>query len=366
MSTARGHQDIRLVVQAWLGSRVVIALVVVWVAVVEHRKVSDQLGGWDVAHFLTIAREGYVNHDLIAFFPGWPLLIRLASSVPGSVPVLMATLMALVASGLAAAALYRIGGAPAAIAWLLAPAAVFTVVPYSEAVFCAAAFWAWERARAKHWTAAAFLAAVAMSFRISGVFLIAALAVLALTQAGSSKAKWGRLLRLAIPSAVLGAYVVYLRLMLGSWTVWYDTQAKGWSRQFTWPWEALQHTIDAAMPGGYVDSMGWAEMFRFELVSVAVGVLITVIMLVRKRWGESVWVGLQVLAFSFSFWFMSVNRAVLLWFPLWDELGNDLAKGRGRRKLSSGRVALNWTLAVLALAVQAWWAWRFFTGQWAS
>jgi hypothetical protein len=366
MSGTRGHEDIRLVVQTWLGSRLVIAMVAAWVAFTEHRRLSDQLGAWDVAHFLTIAREGYTNHDLIAFFPGWPLLIRLASSVPGTVPVLMGTGMALVASGFAAAALYRIGGAPAAITWLLAPAAVFTMVPYSEAAFCAAAFWAWERARAKHWTAAAVLAAVAMSMRVSGVFLIAALAILALTQAGSQKAKWARVARLTFPAAVLGAYLLYLRLSLGSWTVWYDTQAKGWSRQFTWPWEALQHTIDAAMPGGYVDAMGWAEMFRFELVSVAVGVLITVIMLFRKRWGESAWVGLQVLAFSFSYWFMSVNRAVLLWFPLWDVLGNGLAKGRGRRKLTPARVTLNWALAVLALAVQAWWAWRFFTGQWSS
>lgn len=366
MSTVRSHDDVRLVVQAWLGSRLVIAAVAIWIAITEHRTLTEQLSGWDVQHFLDIAARGYANHDLIAFFPGWPMLIRLVSSVPGTSAVLMGTLLALLASGFAAAALYRLAGAPAAIAWLLAPTAVFTVAPYTEAAFCAAAFWAWERAVAKHWTAAAVLAAVAMSMRVSGLFLIIALAVLALTQKGRPQVRLGRLARLVLPVAVLVGYLVYLRISLGSWTVWYETQAQGWSREFTWPWVAVQHTIEAAMPGGYADSMGWSMLFRFELVSVAIGVLVALIMLFRKRWAESVWVGSQVAAFSFSYWFMSVNRATLLWFPLWELIGNGLVKTTGRRKLPPWRITLNWVLAILALAVQAWWAWRFFTGQWAS
>lgn len=365
MSASRAHDEIRLVVQTWLGSRLLIAAVAVWIAVVDHRTLSEQLSGWDVEHFLTIAQRGYADPALVAFFPGWPMLIRLASSIPGTSAVLIATAMALLASGFATAALYRIAGSPAAIAWLLGPSAIFTMVPYTEAAFCAAAFWAWERALAKRWTAAAVLAAVAMSLRVSGVFLIAALAVLALTQSGSGKARAGRLARLAFPAAVLLGYLTYLRISLGSWTAWYAAQAKGWSREFTWPWVAVQHTLEAAAPGGYADQMGWSAMFRFELVSVALGLLITVLLLVRKRWAESVWVGLQVAAFSFSYWFMSVNRALLLWFPLWDQLGNTLA-GRGKRRLPGWRVGLNAVLVALALAVQVWWAWRFLTGKWAS
>ncbi len=49
---------------------------------------------------------------------------------------------------------------------------------------------------------------------------------------------------------------------------------------------ALRHTIDAATPGGYADSMGWAQVFAFELVSMALGVLVTVVSLFRKRWAK--------------------------------------------------------------------------------
>lgn len=365
MSTAKSHNDARLVVQTWLGTRLVMALVAVWLMVSHQRTWSQMLSYWDVEHYLKIAADGYTGTNLIAFFPGWPMLIRLVSSIPGSSAVALATVMALAASGVAAAALLRLYGAPAAIAWLLAPSAVFTMVPYTESVFCAAAFWAWERATNKHWTAAAVLAAVAASVRVSGLFLILALAVLALTQSGSFRARLSNLSRLILPAAVLGGYLFYLRVTAGSWTAWYDVQASGWSREFTWPWVALQHTIEAATPGGYADQMGWSMMFRFELISVTVGVLVTVISLFRKRWADAVWVGSQVAAFSFSYWFMSVNRAVLLWFPLWELLGK-LGQGTERRKLPAARVGVIWGLAIGAMAVQAWWAYQFFTGQWSS
>lgn len=363
MTALRGHLPARLVVQTWLGSRLVMALVALWVMATQHRTLAEMIGNWDVQHYLGIAENGYAEPNSIAFFPGWPMLLRLPSTVPGITPLLAGTVLALLASGAAAAALYRLYGAPAAIAWLLAPTAVFTMVPYTEAAFCAAAFWAWERATRKHWTVAALLAAAAMSVRVSGVFLIAALAVLALTQRGRSRDRIGRLLRLLIPAAVLVGYLVYLRIAFGSWTAWVDAQQAGWARTFAWPWESLQHTIEAATPGSYYAQMDWSSMFALEIVSVAVGVVVTIISLFRKKWGEAVWVGSQLAAFTTSYWFMSVNRAVLLWFPVWELVGRvGVAKGR----LPRWRVVLLWVIAVAALAVQAWWAYRFFTGAWAS
>ncbi len=352
----------RLVVQVWLGTRLLMALVAVWVMLTDGRTLDEVLGNWDVAHFRVIAEVGYADPVDIAFFPGWPLLLRIASGV--GIPILVVgTGLALLASALAAAALYRLGGAPVAIAWLLAPTAVFTAVPYTEAVFCAAAFWAWERASSRHWGAAAALAAVAAGVRVSGVFLIGALAVLALTQSGLWLGRLRRLAWLALPSLVVLGYGWYLFQLTGSWTSWYETQAAGWSRGFTWPWDSLQHTLDAVAPGAYAEHPEWSWVFRAEIVSMAVGALVTAICLARRRWAEAFWVGIQVLAFSVSYWFMSVNRAVLLWFPLWQLLGR-VAEGRGRP--SATRVGVVATAAAAAVAVQLAWAWLFFTGRWAS
>jgi len=352
----------RLVVQTWVGTRLVMLVVAVWVMLTEHRAIADVFGNWDVAHYLAIARDGYAEANSIAFFPGWPLLVRLGSA-SGLAPLLVGIVLALAASALAAWALFRLGGAPAAIAWLLAPTAVFTLVPYTESMFCAAAFWAWERAAKRQWAAAAVLAAVAASVRVSGIFLIAALAVLALTQAGAARERGRRLLWLVLPVSVVAAYVGYLYAVTGRWTAWYDAQTAGWARGFAWPWEALRHTLEVLEPGEYADHPEWHWVFLAEIISMAVGLLVTAICLVQRRWAEATWVGVQLVAFATSYWFMSVNRAVLLWFPLWILVGRIL---EGRDRLPVWRVVVNTVLVLVALAVQAVWAWLFFTGRWAS
>ena len=84
-------------------------------------------------------------------------------------------------------------------------------------------------------------------------------------------------------------------------------------------------------------------------------------------WAEASWVGVQVLAFSLSYWFFSVNRAILLWFPLWIMLAEWGTWRPARRR--AGRcigcsvgagVGASWSCSML------WWSWLFFTGHWAS
>jgi len=361
--------DARLVVQAWLGTRLVLVLTLLWLMVSEGRGL-DELDNWDVGHYLRIATDGYTDPTKYAFFPGWPLLLRLVGFT--GVPVLIAgTVLALACSALAAAALYRLAGAGAAIAWLLAPTAIFTAVPYTESLFCAAAFWAWERATSRHWAAAAALAAVAASVRVSGLFLVAALAVLALTQrrtpGTAAPASWlerfRRLAWLLLPLAVVAGYLGYLYLETGSWLAWFDAQSAGWTRDLTWPWEALQRTLDATDPAAYPGHPEWAWVFRFEIVSMVVGVLVTGYCLARRRWAEATFVGLQVAAFAVSEWFLSVNRAVLLWFPLWLLAGRLL---EGRHPVSRTHRVVVAAVVVVAILVQFWWASLFLTGRWAS
>ena len=80
--------------------------------------------------------------------------------------------------------------------------------------------------------------------------------------------------------------------------------------------------------------------------------------------GEASWVGVQLLAFSMSYWFFSVNRATLLWFPLWIMLGRWVA-GPGGFSPPAHRllVAAAFTVEVVLML---WWSWLFFTGHWAS
>jgi hypothetical protein len=360
----------RLVVQAWLGSRLLLALVLVWTLWSTGTTWQSAAGSWDVAHFLRIARDGYAAENEVAFFPGLPLLLRAAGAL-GLDMTGAGILASVIGSAFAGWALWRLGGprrgVVAAALWLFAPTAVFTVVPYTESIFAAFAFWAWLRARKGRWAWAALLAAGACSVRVSGVFLLVALGVLALTGSYDGDRRWSRRLVavawLLVPAAVPVAYATYLRLTTGSWLAWYSAQADGWGRRLTWPWDTFAHTLRAIVPGAYADHPGWAWVFRGEVVSVVVGLLVTVACLVLRQWAEATWVGIQVVAFATSYWYMSVNRAVLLWFPLWLLLGS-FATRPGRTRRARVLVVALW--GVVSALLLIWWAARFFSGQWAS
>lgn len=355
------------IVQVWLVTRLLFAILAVSLAIAGRRSLDSVVAQWDVAHFLLIAREGYADPKEMAFFPGWPLVLRGFAEV-GLSPVLMGSVVALACSLAAAFALKRLAGPWGAVAWLLAPTAVFTAVPYTEAPFCAAAFWAWERASQRRWGQAALLTALACTLRVSGLFLIGALVILAFTQgvrATRRRARDGglgvRLAWLLLPVGVLVAYIVYLYTLTGSWTAWFAAQEAGWNRGFHWPWEALANHWEVLFQPT-PEHPEWVWLFRAEMVSWVVGALVTVVALARRRVAEASWVGVQVLAFSLSYWLMSVNRAVLLWFPLWQEVGSFVES----RPHTRGWRVLGWAVAVVAVVVQGVWAWLYFTGRWSS
>jgi len=369
----------RIVIQAWLASRGMIVGVALVLAVVQGQSITNMVSNWDVQHFSKLAAEGYLadpDGTLMAFFPGLPAIFWLFEQL--GVPVaITGVVLSLACSAFAAAALYRLGGPWAAVAWLFAPTAVFTVVPYTESIFCAAAFWAWERARSDRWLAAAALTAVACTLRVSGLFLIGALLVMIITEKNPAAAKLRRAALMLIPAAVMMAFGTYLYALTGSWTAWYSAQTTGWVRELTWPWQSFLNTIPATLPGAYANHPWWAAVFRGEMISMAVGVGVTVWCIVvslrarkhpngpdRPMWGEASWVGVQILAFSMSYWFFSVNRATLLWFPLWIMLGRWVV-GPTRLSPPVHRVLVGAAFLV-EIVLMLWWSWLFFTGHWAS
>ena len=369
----------RIVIQAWLASRGLIVAVALLLAVVQHRTLTNMVSNWDVDHFASLAAGGYFSEPdgtLMAFFPGWPLILSLFAQL--GVPVVISgVVLSTACSAVAAGALYRLGGPWAAVAWLFAPTAVFTMVAYTESLFCAAAFWAWERARADRWLAATALTAVACTVRVSGLFLIGALLVMIVTSTSPIGVKLRRAALMLIPASVIMAFATYLFALTGSWTAWYHAQASGWVRELTWPWQSFLNTIPAVLPGAFADHPWWAAVFRGEMISMAVGIGVIIWCIVvslrarkspngpeRAMWGEASWVGVQVLAFSMSYWFFSVNRATLLWFPLWIMLGRWVA---GPTRLSPGAHRLLVAAAfTVEIVLMLWWSWLFFTGHWAS
>ncbi|WP_308342319.1 mannosyltransferase family protein [Streptomyces sp. MW-W600-10] len=287
---------------------------------------------WDANHYLHIARDGYFpagtgpwtsgwdNRE--AFFPGYPFLLRAVHTV---VPDWTAAglLISFVAGAVAVLALARIAraylpedaaGRRTAVLFLLSPCAVFLAAGYTEALFLAFALPAWLAAMRHRWALAAVLTALATTVRVSGLFLAAAVALLFVLSARAGR-HWRAVGWTLLPALPPAAYSWYLHAHTGDWMAWKHAQERGWYRTFHTPWEAWTNTWHGAFEG--TQSTGYAVMFQAELAAMLVGLALVAILLRRRRWPEAVYVALSLWALGTSYWYTSIPRATLLWWPLW-------------------------------------------------
>jgi hypothetical protein len=205
------------------------------------------------------------------------------------------------------------------------PYAVFLFAGYSEALFLAFATTAWVAARRERWALAGVLAAGATATRILGIALLAALAVefavrtgrrLAADRGkravlrGAADASW-----LLVPLAPLVAYSAYFQVRTGHWDAYTRAMREHWGRVVAPPWKGFTTTwhqaLSTSQPASF-QVFWWAE-----IVAVAVGVVLTVVLLRQRRWGEATYVAVSTLIMSCSSYWASGVRAVLVWFPLY-------------------------------------------------
>ena len=200
----------------------------------EHDLYGYTIGVWnvfDTVNFITIAETGYGSDPgfLSVFFPGYPLLIKLAS-----VPLLGNSLLAaLVVANVSALVffwyLYRLvepeyGVGVARRAVILSavfPTSFFLFLGYTEAPLLAFTVCALYYGREGKWWLAGLLAGVAALVKQPGVFLLLPLAYMYWRQYRTHGREWPTAQRLswlwllAAPAAALG-YTIYRYLFSGA------------------------------------------------------------------------------------------------------------------------------------------------------
>lgn len=212
---------------------------------------------WDGCWYAKIATYGYESDGSTAFFPLYPLLMRLVAFVTGDV-VVAGMLISFVATVVALWGLHRLVSldfpeAVARRAMLLVaifPSALFLLAPFTEALFLALSVWCLYFARGAAWPAAAALGLLAAITRPVGAFLVLPLLWLAyreLRDRGLRRAAVP-VLAAAAPAAGAAAYALYSEV--GAGRSLFDAARIWGSASFRPPWDVMGASLDWTLDRG--------------------------------------------------------------------------------------------------------------------
>ncbi len=283
----------------------------------DHAPLTGMFEHWDAVLLRSIAQNGYFSpHSAAngtAFFPGYPMTLAAAHLILRNW-VLSELVISGVAGCFAVVSLARLARGRRAVLYLLtAPAAIFLTVGYAECLFLAFAIPAWHAAARSRWWRAALLAGLSGLVRPDAVFLIPALAMMALT--GPRGTRLVNAAKTCCAFAGPAAYEIYLTVHTGTWKAWAHAKQAGWDLHLTSPIQALKTTWWASFRHAY--SAAYAFGGQLEFATMAAMLLATLAFLWWHRWPEAVYCGLAVLALGTQTWYQSCPRTLLVLFPVW-------------------------------------------------
>jgi hypothetical protein len=246
-----------------------------FVGMANNESLSDLLGQWDAGYYLAIAEKGYfaadlkidgpVHHRTLAFFPGFPALIRLVHELTGlemagaAALVNLAAGVAMTAGAVAIAERMGAGRAGRLGAGVLvssAPMSITFAMPYTEAVFGALAFWSIVALLDRRWGIAAALIFLLGFTRLTAVAVIFVFGLVVLLRARRDWRAWTCLA--LTPWSLLG-YVAWASWHGRGAGGYFGIQEAGWRSGFDfgaatlrWVWKVLTTSGEA----GYLLSVG--------------------------------------------------------------------------------------------------------------
>jgi len=218
------------------------------------------LGRWDSVWYMTIATSGYGDGAREAFFPLYPLLVKVAGA-PLQSTLVGGALLSTALLGVALVLLHRLVALDyeravarnAVLVTALFPMSFFFSAVYSESLFLALSIGAVYAARRERWAWAGALGALAATTRSAGVLLLVPLAMIYLWDTGRPSLRTRRPLRadalwLALVPLGLVSYCGFLAL--GGHDAFAPFAAQEvWFRSFAGPFGGAWDGLVAGLQG---------------------------------------------------------------------------------------------------------------------
>ncbi len=336
----------------------------------EHMSVSSTpilavWGRWDAVHYLDIASKGYYGWDM-AFFPFYPLLIRLIGALIGS-NLVAGLAISNVAFFFGLLFFYKLVEhqynrhvAQRTIFYVsIFPTAIFFSAIYTESLFFALTVASFYYIRERHWLTAGIIGFFAALTRVEGVLLTVPFMIewwTALRESSFADLRsWPqeKILRplagIALIPLGLASYMAYLWVLRGD-PLYFSHVQIHWDRHLAPPWTSIYHSwqIITHVPNGQVVANQALEL-AFTILMIAV------LVAGFRRLRPSYWayMALSILVPMSTSSLMSMPRFALVLFPmfvifgLWGE----------RHSVNNAIVAFSLPLLGLFTVLFADWYW---------
>lgn len=192
---------------------------------------------FDSVHYVSIATHGYSTMNL-AFFPLFPMLIRAAIVLPVD-PATAAVVIAWAGSLGAVTGIFKVGehvgsrrtGLALVALWAVLPHALVESMAYTEGLFTAFAAWSLYFALRERWLLAGALCCLASLTRPTGLALVAALGIAAISAIMKGR-EWRALAAPLIGITGWIGYITWVGIRLGRADGWFWVQRHYWHSYF--------------------------------------------------------------------------------------------------------------------------------------
>lgn len=254
---------------------------------------------WDATWFVQIAENGYepgytydtageLTGNGLAFFPLYPMLIRILAGLPGVSPADAALVISWVAAGVAAVLLSILGtrlysrriGYALAVLFGAQPMSVILSMGYTEALFCAFVVAALLAVHRDSWLAAGGFTALAALTRPTGVALAAALLATAywwLWQDPVRRLGWRMPVGVLVGILAAPLYPLWVGARVGDLDGWFRIQYVGWGTRWDFgatTWQFLLQVMSR--------SEEWVQLSTAVIVAGAA--VLTLVALSERVW----------------------------------------------------------------------------------
>ncbi len=289
-------------------------------------------GRWDAEHYLGIARNGYSGTEP-AFFPLYPLLIRIVGTLTGS-ELIAGMIVSNAAAFMALLYFYKLVeheynrhvAQRATFYVSIFPTAIFFSAVYSESLFLFLTVASFYYARERRWLKAGLFGFFAALTRSEGVLLAVPLLIEWVVAAKEGGREFFRywfddvvkpLIGMAFVPLGLATYMAYLWVLSGDPLRFSHVQTH-WGRYFAPPWTSVWNTVRKMIHAHA------PQTTANEVLELAFTLLMVVVLLVglrRLRLSYAVYMALSILIPMCTGSLMSMPRFALVLFPMFALFG---------------------------------------------